>query len=88
MKKINYLITIFIFTMTLVSVAHAITLQKAKSEGFVGEQRDGYVGIVNNSASAEIQTLLNDVNSQRRQRYQQIAQQNGLSVDQVAALAY
>ena len=88
MKKINYLITIFVFTMTLVSVAHAITLQEAKSEGFVGEQRDGYVGIVNNSASAEIQMLLNDVNSQRRQRYQQIAQQNGLSVDQVAALAY
>ena len=73
MKKINSLITIFVFTMTLVSVAHAITLQEAKSEGFVGEQRDGYVGIVNNSASAEIRTLLNDVNSQRRQRYQQIA---------------
>jgi hypothetical protein len=88
MKNINSLITIFVFTMTLVSIAHAITLQEAKSEGFVGEQRDGYVGIVNNSASAEIQTLLNDVNSQRRQRYQQIAQQNGLSVDQVAALAY
>jgi uncharacterized protein YdbL (DUF1318 family) len=32
--------------------------------------------------------LLRDVNSQRRQRYQQIAQQNGISVEQVAAVAY
>jgi uncharacterized protein YdbL (DUF1318 family) len=31
---------------------------------------------------------MRDVNNQRRQRYQQIAQQNGIYVDQVAAVAF
>jgi len=54
----------------------------------VGEQRDGYVGLVVNNAASDVVALLRDVNSQRRQRYQQIAQQNGISVEQVAAVAY
>lgn len=76
------------FSILLVPFSYAITLQEAKAEGLVGEQRDGYVGLVANNASAEVRALIQDINNQRRQRYQQIAQQNGISLEQVAAVAY
>ena len=65
--------------------AWAITLQEAKQQGVVGEQRDGYLGVVNSAVSAEVQALIDQVNRERRERYQQIAQQNGISVAQVQA---
>jgi uncharacterized protein YdbL (DUF1318 family) len=68
--------------------AWAITLQEAKQQGVVGEQRDGYLGLVNSAASAEVQALIDQVNRERRERYQQIAQQNGISVAQVQALFF
>jgi uncharacterized protein len=68
--------------------ALAVTLQEAKDQGLVGEQRDGYLGLVVNRVPADVSALVQDVNNQRRQRYQQIAQQNGISIEQVAGLAY
>lgn len=88
MKKVlPTTITLFVLLM-LIPAAYAVTLQEAKAEGLVGEQRDGYVGFVVNNVPAEVRSLVQDVNNQRRQRYQQIAQQNGISIEQVAALAY
>lgn len=77
-----------LFCLMLLPAAYAATLQEAKDQGLVGEQRDGYVGLVVANAPADIAALVRDVNNQRRQRYQQIAQQNGISVEQVAAVAY
>ncbi len=77
------LMTLLTFTMT----AFAITLQEAKQQGLVGEQRDGYVGFVVNSIPADVRALVEQVNGERRNRYQQIAQQNGITVQQVAAVA-
>ncbi len=74
--------------LLLVPMSFALTLQEAKTEGLVGEQRDGYVGLVVQSAPAEVVALARDVNNQRRELYQQIARQNGLTLEQVAALAY
>ncbi|MCG8414250.1 MAG: YdbL family protein [Pseudomonadales bacterium] len=67
--------------------AQAITLQEAKADGLIGEQRDGYVGIVVASPSSELRALVTEVNNQRRSRYREIAQQRGISVEQVAAVA-
>ncbi|PCI73640.1 MAG: hypothetical protein COB20_16045 [SAR86 cluster bacterium] len=72
----------------LVPTSFALTLQEAKSEGLVGELRNGYVGLVVESAPAEVVALARDVNNQRRELYQQIARQNGISVEQVGALAF
>lgn len=72
----------------LMPLSFALTLQEAKNEGLVGEQIDGYVGLVVESAPAEVIALVRDVNSQRRELYQQIAAQNNISIEQVAALAY
>ncbi|NQV70544.1 MAG: YdbL family protein [Pseudohongiella sp.] len=77
-----------LFCLMLLPAAYAATLQEAKAQGLVGEQRDGYVGLVVANAPADIVALVRDVNNQRRQLYQQIAQQNGIPVEQVAALAY
>jgi uncharacterized protein YdbL (DUF1318 family) len=74
--------------LLLVPMSFALTLQEAKNEGLVGEQRNGYVGLVMESAPAEVMALARDVNNQRRELYQQIAKQNNLTVEQVAALAF
>ena len=74
--------------LLLVPMSFDLTLQEAKNEGLVGEQRNGYVGLVMESAPAEVMALARDVNNQRRELYQQIARQNNLTAEQVAALAF
>ena len=66
----------------------AQSLQDAKAQGLVGEQRDGYVGFVVSDVPAAVRSMVDQVNRQRRQRYQQIAQENDLTIEQVAAVAY
>ncbi|MBL4582781.1 MAG: YdbL family protein [Gammaproteobacteria bacterium] len=74
--------------LVLAPLSFALTLQEAKNEGLVGELRNGYVGLVVASAPAEVVSLTRDINNQRRELYQQIARQNSISVEQVAALAF
>ena len=74
--------------LLLVPVSFALTLQEAKSEGLIGEQRNGYVGLVVESAPAAVMDLAGDVNNQRRELYQRIAKQNNISLEQLEALAY
>lgn len=71
-----------------IPMSFALTLQEAKSEGLVGELRNGYVGLVVESVPADVLTMVRDVNNQRRDLYQQISRQNSISIDQVAALAF
>lgn len=88
MKKLLHTAATLLLLVMLIPTAYAITLQEAKAQGLIGEQRDGYLGLVVNNAPADVVALIQDVNGQRRQRYQQIAQQNGISVAQVGAVAY
>lgn len=67
------------------SAAHAMTLQEAKAAGLLGEQANGYVGVV--SASAEASQIANDINAKRRIEYQAIAEKNGTTLEAVEALA-
>ena len=64
----------------------ATSLQEAKSAGVVGEQRDGYVGVVK-GADASIKAMVRDVNAKRKSRYQKIATKNGTSLEAVQSLA-
>lgn len=88
MKKYLQSTVLLVLAMLVIPAAFAITLQEAKAQGLIGEQRDGYVGFVASNVPAEVTELVRQVNEERRQRYQQIAQQNNISVDQVQALAY
>jgi len=65
--------------------ALAIDLGVAKTQGWVGEQTNGLLGVV--SHQAEVQPLVNEINQKRLEKYRQIAQENGLDAEQVAILA-
>jgi uncharacterized protein YdbL (DUF1318 family) len=67
------------------TVAMALDLDSAKSQGLVGEQPNGYLGVV--KATPEAVELASDINAKRRTAYDAIAKKNGATLDQVAALA-
>jgi uncharacterized protein len=64
-----------------------LTLEEAKTQGLVGEQPNGYLGIVPPGASAEARALVNDINQKRRQTYEDIAHRNTTSLPAVEMLA-
>lgn len=66
--------------------ASAADLGQAKAAGYVGEQVDGYLGLVRPDAPGDVKALVQDVNRKRRAEYEQIAGKNGVAVDQVARL--
>lgn len=68
-------------------VALAADLDQVKRDGIVGERADGYLGVVVASAPADVTSLVADVNAKRKQQYQRIAKTNGLTMEQVQALA-
>lgn len=65
----------------------AIELQDAKAQGLVGEQPNGYLGLVKAESSAEVKALMNHINALRKQEYQSIAQRNKTELNVVEALA-
>jgi uncharacterized protein YdbL (DUF1318 family) len=67
--------------------AAASPLEDAKKAGLVGEQPDGYVGLVTGNAPANVVALVREVNAKRRAAYQQIAAQKSIPIEDVAALA-
>ncbi|OIQ03176.1 MAG: DUF1318 domain-containing protein [Zetaproteobacteria bacterium CG06_land_8_20_14_3_00_59_53] len=66
--------------------ASAADLRSAKAAGYVGEQPNGYLGIVP-GAPGDVPGLVADINQQRRAAYQNIAQSNGTSLGTVEQLA-
>jgi hypothetical protein len=67
------------------SLALALDLDAAKAQGLVGEQPDGYLGVVQATPAAV--ELTANINAQRRAAYERIARDNGIPVAQVATLA-
>ncbi|MCL1058006.1 YdbL family protein [Shewanella gelidimarina] len=65
--------------------ALAISLQDAKAQGFVGEQTNGYLGLVKETSDAK--TLVSSINAKRKSHYQKIAKKNNISLNDVAKLA-
>lgn len=55
-----------------------------RASGLVGEQADGYLGLVG-SASADIRAQVDSVNIQRRAYYTQLASRRGATIEEVAA---
>ena len=62
-------------------------VEAAISAGTVGEQADGYLGVVSGKAvDAQTKRTIDEVNIKRRAAYTQLAAQKGVTVDQVAAV--
>ncbi|CAM3834826.1 YdbL family protein [Rheinheimera salexigens] len=60
-------------------------LSQVKSEGLVGEQTNGYLGLVSPNANAE--EVIKLINDARRAEYTKLAQRNSIAVSDVEALA-
>ncbi|WP_241673476.1 YdbL family protein [Ewingella americana] len=67
------------------SQAFALTLNDAKQQGRVGETLSGYLAPV--KQDAESVALATRINDARKQQYQQVAQDNQVTTDDVAKLA-
>ena len=61
-------------------------IDNAKRSGWIGEQADGFLGVVP-GAPASAGALVNRVNSGRAAKYAEIARQNGTTPAAVGALA-
>jgi uncharacterized protein YdbL (DUF1318 family) len=82
----RYFTLLLALCMTLLAgQAFALDLGSAKAQGYVGEQANGYLGIVKNAPG--VSELVSDINSRRKAHYQDIARNNGTSLDVVEALA-
>jgi hypothetical protein len=65
--------------------AFALELDEAKSGGLVGETGMGYLAAI--KPSAEVDALVESINSQRKAVYQEIATKNGISLQAVEVRA-
>jgi uncharacterized protein len=77
--------TLMLAGLLLSFSAFAMSLQEAKSQGFLGEQQNGYLGQV--KANAQARALMEEINAKRRAEYERIARKNNISVEDVARLA-
>jgi uncharacterized protein YdbL (DUF1318 family) len=66
-----------------ISVAMAGPLDQPKADGLIGEQANGYLGLVSQGASPGIKSLVKDVNAKRKNRYRSIAQKQGVPISDV-----
>lgn len=79
--------TLLFFLLVSGAQALAADLDQSKRDGLVGERADGYLGLVVESAPADVVSLIKEVNGKRREEYQRIAADNNLTMEQVQALA-
>ena len=79
--------TLLLGVLWLPLLAWGLTLEEAKTQGMVGEQPNGYLGVVPPGGAAAVQALVNDVNLKRRQMYEDIARRNSTKLEAVEMLA-
>ncbi|HBC57517.1 MAG TPA: DUF1318 domain-containing protein [Gammaproteobacteria bacterium] len=81
-------VTLLVLSMLIWSTpVLSLTLDEAKRQGLVGEQRDGYLGIVIGSPSPDVHQLVTSINDKRRAKYREIANRNNTSLNSVESLA-
>ncbi len=69
------------------ALAASAIVEQAKDQCVVGEQADGYLGVVDGQiASADLRREIRDINQQRKAYYADIARRNGVSIEVTAAL--
>lgn len=76
-----------LFLMSFSVSVLAADLNSYKAQGLVGEMPNGLLGIVITSPSPDLQRMIDNINSERLQKYQAVAAKNNLELDKVQALA-
>lgn len=87
MKRTNHfarLAIALLISMMAITVAVAESpLTQPKADGLIGEQANGYIGLVTNDVPADIRQLVDEVNAKRKAGYQRIATQQGVKLEDV-----
>lgn len=82
MKRISVAL---LLALTMAQPAWALTLDQARKSGRVGETLSGYLAA--RTQDPETLALVQRINAGRQQQYQRLADQNRLSVADVASIA-
>ena len=70
-----------------VALAASATVEQAKDACIVGEQTDGYLGVVPGAAASDaVRREIRDINQQRKAVYSDLARRNGVTTEVTAAL--
>jgi uncharacterized protein YdbL (DUF1318 family) len=69
------------------SPARALSLNDAKAQGLLGEQPNGYLGVVPGNVNAQVSALIQKINAKRRAAYQSVANSNGTTLKSVEGVA-
>ena len=79
----------FLVAPLTLSVAQAASaeIENAKSSCIIGEQSNGYLGVVSGAtADDSLRRAVRETNQQRKAAYARLAESNGVSIDVAAAL--
>ena len=86
MKQDNWITNVFLallVSMMAVSIAVASALTQPKANGLIGEQANGYIGLVKKDVPADIKKLVDETNAKRKAGYQKIARKQGTTLSEV-----
>ncbi len=76
----------FLSLFLMMQGAFAADLKTSKDQGWIGEQNNGYLGVVKNEAPADVKALVANVNGQRKAQFAQIAAKNGITEAEAAKI--
>ena len=83
-NRFTQLLFALLISMMTANVAVADSpLTKPKADGLIGEQANGYIGLVVEGVPANVRQLVNEVNARRKAGYQEIAAKQGASLEDV-----
>lgn len=80
-------ILLTIFLALAISNTFASDLSVVKEKGLVGEQPDGYLGLIDKSADDKVKALIAEVNSKRKAVYLGIAKKRKLDLAQIEKIS-
>lgn len=85
-RLISLVSTAFLLAVFTISPADAGS-RELKNTGAVGETVNGYLGVVNNSASQDVRAEVDSINAARRAAYEEAAADTGRPLSEVQAVA-
>jgi len=87
LRQHGFFVLVIALAVSIAPVALADPLDDAKTAGYVGEKRNGMLGLVDSNAPSSVKALVESVNAKRKDAYAEIAKKNGTSLVAVSALA-
>lgn len=81
---ITRVLAVLMFSLLTISIAVAGSkLTQPKADGLIGEQANGYIGLVAQNTPADIRRLVEETNAKRKAGYKKIAAKQGLSLSEI-----